>query len=201
MTFLDDYRRDYDNLDFAGHQAFYERVGAEYPEQSWWNADACAAFLAHYQPETVDEIGGWDGGLAAAVLPGSSVLGWRNFEITDVPQVCSHRAYTFELPDDWAWSQPRKADALVLSQVIEHMSEEHVHAMFSAFDVRAIYVDTPLHPFARSDWNGSTTGHILTLSLEELDRIAAGYGYRLEHSGTDNRHGFTSYWRWYATTP
>ena len=195
---LDAYRLAYEYLPFSKHQAMYRRIGEVYPEQAFWNAEDCAAFLARYRPAQVFELGGHDGGLAAAVLPqATSVEWWLNLEIVRCEQRCDDPRYAAFVLTDWAWTYPLHCDALILSHVIEHLSEGHVRSLIRACHADAVYVDAPLQEHARSSWRGSVTAHILPHSMQELDALFAEQGFSVSHAASSNQHGFECRTRWY----
>lgn len=193
---LDSYRNMYDLLVFREHKEMYERIGEVYPEQAFWNAPDCAAFLERYQPERVVELGGHDGGLAAAVLPGAPFVSeWLNFELVDCDQTCADYRYSFVVLGDWLTEV--KADALVLSHVLEHLSEFQARRLIAGVDARAIYVDAPLLESQRSEWRGTMTAHVLPHSFTEVDALFAEHGWSVAHAAAANLHGFESRTRWY----
>lgn len=195
---LDEYRTNYDSLPFSEHQAMYERIEEVYPEQSWWNAEDCAHFLAQYRPARVVEIGGHDGGLAAAVLPNAtSVKSWTNYELVESPQVCDDPRYEVCILRDWAWSVALNADALILSHVVEHLSEARLWDLLRNLSCPAVYVDAPLHEDVRTHWAGTETAHVLPYSMQDLDSAFSHRGYLKAYANVSNARGLVSRTRWY----
>ena len=195
---LENYRRNYDSLPFSEHQRMYEEIEKVYPEQSWWNARDCLGFLEQYRPAHVVEIGGHDGGLASKVLPDAPfVESWTNYELVDCPQTCTDPRYEALVLRDWAWSVALNADALVLSHVVEHLSEERLGELLRSLKCPAIYVDAPLHESARSNWAGTETAHVLPWSMQELDLAFRSRGYLMAFANVDNSRGLVSRVRWY----
>lgn len=166
---LDGYRHGYAEQPFAWHQEFYGQVAAAYPRQNYWDGEAVSGFLEWARPLTVVEMGGWDGALAAAVLPAHPAVGrWDNYELADVPCVCSHLAYRHHLLGDWLWTVPITGDAFVASHVLEHLSEDHLACLLGALNSEFAYVDVPLGEQPMS-WMGSPTAHVLGMSIGEFD--------------------------------
>lgn len=181
---LDLYRDRYDSLTFAQHRAMYELIETVYPEQSFWNANACMGFMLEFAPRNVLEIGGHDGGLAAAVLAEMPFIdSWRNLELVVSPQVCEDPRYSLEVLDDWAWTQSLGGDALVMSHFIEHISETQLERLLANLDVRCIYVDAPLLEDTPSYWGGTTTAHVLPFSFAQLDQAFGARGYHAQKCG------------------
>src|SRR6185436_6230054 len=165
----------------------------------FWNEDVCLAFLEEYRPQIVVEIGGYDGGLAAAVLPQTPFVdGWLNMDLLDLPQVCEDPRYVQMVLKENVWSKQIGAHALILSQTIEHFSEAKLRQLLSNLNVKAIYVDTPLPATSSSSWYGTETAHILPLSMMKLDALFLEHDYRVDHASSDSRYGFESQVRWYT---
>lgn len=165
----DQWRADYDTMTFAEHQAFNAEVARQHPVQRQWDGDAVRAFLSRRQPQTVVELGGWDGSLAAAMLPDfPAILRWRNLDITpDVPQACISPRYQREVLEGWPWHQTETADALVASHVFEHMRIREIEQLLSAWDVSAVFIDAPIRQVS-SHWVGYEGTHILEVGSDEL---------------------------------
>jgi hypothetical protein len=180
---LDAYREAYDSLTFQQHREMYERIGEVYPEQSWWDAPAVTEFINKYSPLEIVEVGGHDGGLAAAVLPDAEyVLWWLNLELVHCAQVCRDVRYEFRLLQDLHGLTGIDADALILSHTVEHLSETILRELVATLNVDAVYVNAPLHEAARSSWRGTVTAHVLSWSMQELDALFIEHGYAVAHS-------------------
>lgn len=176
------WRANYDDMTFADHQAFNAAVLERHPVQQQWNHDACARFIAERQPRTIVEVGGWDGSLADAMLGMyAGIDTWVNYDITPgVPQVCSYPGYERIVLNVWPWLFKVTADALVASHVFEHMRVSEVLALLDRWDVRSVYVDTPLS--GAPMWDGYEGSHIIEVGAAEfLERVSAA-GWTVSHS-------------------
>lgn len=179
---FDTYRLNYDHLSFDAHQDLYQRIAQVYPEQSFWSAESCGEFLAHYKPRTVLELGGWDGGLAAAALPDAPfVTGWTNFDLVDVPQVCSDQRYTSLVLSDWAWSAELRGDAFIASHILEHLNIRHLQELLAALKCPTVFVAVPFHEGEATNWMGSETTHVLPWSRTQLDAAFEHQGFHVAH--------------------
>lgn len=195
MIDWDEWRQQYQALDFHGQAAFYVEVAREYPEQTHWDLNACVGFYERLRPARIVEIGGWDGALAAEMLSRHpEIESWDNHEIVAVPQACQDSRYRRHLLDDWFWLDPPPGDALVTSHTVEHLSNEHLRDLLDASGgYRALFVATPLPDATRPRWGGYHGSHILDLSWDELDAEIQARGWFPE-----GRWGCA---RWYSQTP
>lgn len=167
---LDKYRAGYQaGMTLQQHQAFYHRLAQEYPEQNYWDERQAREFLGFVKPATVVELGGWDGALAAAMLKHDKMIRqWDNWELADIPQVCDDPRYRFRLENEWIWQRPILGDCFIASHSLEHLTEEHLDNLLWTLCCRFAYVDVPLFDVGW-DWHGTTTTHILPLSIKEFD--------------------------------
>jgi hypothetical protein len=198
VSALDDYRTRYrDGMPYAAHREFYDLLAREYPDQNYWDAEQVSAFLDWCDPVWVQELGGWDGALADAMLSERPrILTWINSEIADVPQVCDDIRYHFEVGDEWLWSDGQfsvPCDAFIASHSLEHLTEQHLTVLIAALDCDYAYVDVPLDDSGQT-WNGSTTTHVLELSLVEFDLAWARQGWAIAHAAY-SPHGVPSHVR------
>ena len=180
----DAWRRDYDTMSFSEHQAFNQRVAEQHPDQQHWNAAACARFLDDRRPWTVIEIGGWDGTLAAAMLAQAPwVHAWTMYDITDVPQACDDPRYWPVVLTGWPWEKRElRADALILSHVVEHMRVAQFERLLARFTGDAVYVDAPL-PDVNPSWDGYPGTHIIEVGAIEVAEVLAVHGFAVDRDG------------------
>ncbi len=173
---LDNFRSGYKQGNYDWHREFYARLALAFPEQNYYSATLVNDFLDWCEPRTVIELGGWDGALAQEVL--REGMKWTNYEIADVPQVCDDSGYEYVLPDSWIWESPLEGDAFIASHVLEHLSLEHLSALIAALRCESAYVDVPLFPDGNT-WQGSTTTHVLPISIGQFDEFWASAGWTI----------------------
>lgn len=180
---LDSYRAGYRaGMPYSEHRVFYDRLALEHPEQNYYSLTLAREFFQWCEPDTVLELGGWDGGLAAEILPDSGIRSWLNYEIAKVPQVCTDLRYTRIVATNWLWElKLRPADAFVASHSLEHLTAEHLDMLLWALDAKFAYVDVPLFDVPH-DWNGSSTTHALELSIVQFDEMWAWHGWTIEQN-------------------
>lgn len=176
---FEDFRADYDRMGFRSQVAFYQWVATMFPAQASFDATACRMFLDATKPSSVCEVGGWDGGLAATVLPNASfVTSWDNHDLVHVPQVCFDRRYHQRVLKDWFWKVAPQADALVASHVVEHLSVPHVEALLDCLTgYRCVFLTVPIPETEKPDWRGYHGSHVLPLSWAELRGLLATRGW------------------------
>lgn len=183
---LDAWRKAYlaGELTYADHRRIYERIAVEYPNQNYYAAELAKHFFAGATPEEVFELGGWDGALAAEVLPeAASIQRWTNYEIVKVPQVCTDPRYRLAVPNRFVWELPSlHGDAFFASHVLEHLTAADMEKLLDKLDTfRWAYVDVPL-PSEPFDWKGTTTTHALVWSISEFDQAWEERGWRIVSS-------------------
>lgn len=177
----DEWRRNYSTWTVADHKKFYAAVWAQYPGQSHAAHELASMVLATHRPRSVVEIGGWDGELAVHMLEEHDFIErWTNVEICEeaVDQGHYHPRYWPLSPNVWYWENTWKADMLVASHCIEHMTAEHLEAMVRASDVSHMFFDAPLQD-GPTQWWGTSTTHILEVGWDGVTEICARHGYAL----------------------
>lgn len=178
----DRWRARYDAMSFREHQEFNRQVSLQYPEQRCFNADAVRDFLHKTKPERVLELGGWDGGLAAEVLPGfPNISKWVNYDITPLAaRVCDDPRYELVVVSDWPWKLPQAGDVLIASHVLEHMLMSEIEHLLSEWDVRAVFMDIPIGS-GTPVWHGYEGTHILEVGSTELLFRLGRLGYEVTY--------------------
>jgi hypothetical protein len=195
----DEWRRNYDSMTYEQQQSFYSSVWQNHPIQQHYNADAAKAFFDLIdlieEDLTIVEIGGWRGELAEAVLP--DVRGfWLNIEICReaaeqrIPTSPRYKAYS---PPDWPWDDPtsiftlQRADVLVASHVIEHLSVPHLELLLDTSRARWMFLASPLPAIGPVDWTGYNGSHILPLGWDGVEALAGTHGWLMFNAVGDTR--------------
>lgn len=167
---FDQWRAAYSELTPAGHALVAELMAMVWPRQQHYDERAVRKFLHDCAPRTVVEFGGYDGALAAAMLPGfPRIESWVNHDIVAVPQVCSDKRYRL--------GALTHADAMIASHSFEHVSTTEAFEAIRAVRPRALFVDAPLPQSGSVDWSGYQGTHILPLSWSEFDSYVRLNGY------------------------
>ena len=179
----DQWRRDYDNLSYAEHQEFYERIYQEYPVQRHFNREMAQEFfffLGDLSDLRVLELGGWDGELAVEMLDQfPAILSWFNFEICQSAVLLGqeHRRLWHHAPQQWFWEVPWPGpNVFFASHSLEHLSRQHLQRLLERVGLEAVdylYVDVPL----ATDWTGYEGTHRLDCTREELLVLFAQQGF------------------------
>lgn len=178
---FDVWRREYDTLSFEDHKRYYEDWARRFPCQQSWNLKYAQEFMDRFQPRTVIELGGWDGSLAAALIPGNFVLSWRNYDLIEVPQVCELNQYELRVLDQPLWEcGPLFADAFVATHTIEHLKARELELLIPKLNVTSCLVEAPIERRGR-EWWGYEGSHILEIGWDGVDDIFAQSGFEVTH--------------------
>ena len=182
-----EYREKYPDMSDEQLVAWHSRLWREHRKQKHFNSDAIQRFFAGIKRDCyVTEIGGWDGEMAKSMLAKhDNILTWDNYEICEEARensVCSDDRYVARHPDDFCC----RADVLVASHVLEHMSADEIVLALRFMLKRAkhFYVDVP----AAHELKDSTSFHIvgdamevvlpMLVGWEEVGVIGTARGYR-----------------------
>jgi hypothetical protein len=173
----DAYRRDYDRMSAADQEAFYDRVWQDYPHQKFFNASACASYLASFTPTTVVEIGGWRGELAAEMLTRfPSIKHWTNVEVcrgAREASACTDPRYEYVPPT----ALLPFADAVVSSHAIEHMLIRELVIYLEEVRPRSVFLQAPLTEEGQA-WDGYQGSHVMREGWREVRSELARLGLR-----------------------
>jgi hypothetical protein len=194
----DGYRAAYDTMPFDAHQAFYADVARAHPVQRAFDPTRARNFFEYVHDEMrapiVEEIGGWDGALAALILDFFPTFEWVNWEIAPgVADACQSSRYRRVTVDDWPWRlwEFGHGDVLVLSHVIEHMSVEHVRQLMAETSASFLYVDAPIDWERAPDWDGYVGSHVLPLSYRELVELLREFNWAMRDAD-QSRYGIAT---------
>ena len=181
------WRASYDEMTFADQQAFYDRVHEAHPEQARFSTRVLGRLLTHiaHIPRSdisVVELGGWNGGFAAAMLEDyPEVANWVNHEASSAAveaNVCDDSRYTGHALEDWYWRRHYVCDLFVASHVLEHLKLADVLKVFDATHARWLYLQAPLGEEA-TDWTNYHGSHILEVGWREIGEALTERGYEL----------------------
>jgi hypothetical protein len=164
----DAYRRNYRSLSDADQATFYARVHDLYPEQRHGNVDAVRRFLSEHAPDTVVEMGGWDGWLKRE--EGHSVPEWMGLEVCPTFGDASFRW--------WRGKAARHVDgeAFVALHTIEHLDNEDARELLTTIKPAAMLLEMPIEENGQT-WHGYSGTHVLTAGWVEVESWLAAAGY------------------------
>lgn len=179
----DEWRAAYDHWTVTDQRRFYDLVFAEYRDQDRFDHEALGRLIDRAgRPVTVVELGGWDGGFAAAMLRGDRrIEWWTNYEISQCAvdeAVCNDPRYLPVCSDNWYWDGRHVADVFVASHVLEHLRLRDVLASFDATDCQWMFLQVPVSEAGR-DWTGYSGTHILECGWAKLHEELGARGFGL----------------------
>jgi len=177
----DEWRSSYDDMDFADQQAFYRLVAQLHPtQQSFDPESANGAFdVINGLELSVVELGGWDGRLASGMLTRADVGSWDNYDLLEVPQVCTHLGYRLLVLDDYIWKRPIVGDVFVACHTVEHLRVRELAELFDALRTFWVYLEAPITQDG-ADWTGYRGSHILEVGWREIGEMLSLRGYTWE---------------------
>lgn len=182
---FDRWRAGYATTTTEEHARFYAEIFRR--GHCSFSGRAIRAFLrqAGGRP-VVAEIGGQDGALAKVALQSTpSIKKWINYDIcpasitspaTDDPR------YEGRLMTDFRWWNNVKIDGdiLVMSHIIEHLSDEDAKSLIASIpqNIKGVHVQAPIALRGPTNWTGFVGCHILSMGWMELDAEFAKHGFR-----------------------
>ena len=177
---FDAWRAAYDDLTFDDQKLIYDRIRELHPNQRSASLKRAYPFFDRYQPQSVMELGGWDGFLAACVLgQHPEIRSWVNYDLTPVLQSCVDMRYAMiVLKRPW-WTKKRTADAFVATHTIEHIRANELGKVIDKLNVSFCLIEAPLEEEPKS-WYGYAGTHILEVGWNGVDEMfsVAGFGRR-----------------------
>mgnify|MGYP001417850576 FL=1 len=180
---FDSWRKRYDEMTFDEHAEFYRRLHGDHPDQQHFSVESAHSFFGCIDgAKSVIELGGYDGGLASACLSEHpEILSWTNFDLDTAASLCDDPRYSAITLTTQFWeARPPLSDneIFVASHVIEHLSDDDFLSLLSNVSwASAIYFDAPIDQSVRSEWDGSTAAHKLSLSWDDIDGLVSLLGY------------------------
>lgn len=182
------YRQHYDEFSFQDLKKINEIWTKLFPDQfhykvglPWFTrwigaADPCGRIV---------ELGGFTGGLAAAMFEKYPKLSWMNIE------VCSHAPveglkgfdYREHVLSDHVWvEKPDISDrtVFVTSNTLEHFSDldcTRILGWIAENRIGCVILNMPIQPFGQDDWKGYYGSHILHLGSNSIKATMDALGY------------------------
>jgi hypothetical protein len=179
----DQWRRDYDSLDFTAQQDFYRAASAAHPTQIQFDRAQVDRFLTDHRPGTVCELGGHKGELALSMLGGHpEILLWVNHEIAPNLVPHAHERYQHRILTRFPWETSLPGEALILSHVVEHLKLDHFDRLLGRFGGRCVYLDVPVGEGGQ-DWLGYVGSHVIEEGWDAIHRILGRYSFRTSDQG------------------
>lgn len=162
----DELRKAYPRMSIKEVGAFYDRIHEEFPDQNYFSPSASREFFEFVGAVSVDEIGGYDGSAAKAMLAlFQEIISWHNFEISSIkPLEDMDPRYRHSKSPCW------DCDAIYASHIFEHLLLGEISDALYVFRGKWLYVEAPLEK-DRMDWTGQTCGHVLDGGWDDLDRV------------------------------
>jgi len=184
----DQWRAEYPTQTIEGHAALYNKRFLENPGMGSWSGRAVRMFLNQSggRPLVVAEVGGRGGDLAKVALESThNITKWINYEISDEPikqPTAQDKRYEGRLMSDFCWWEktPIEGDVLILSHMIEHLSEADFRSLVKAIpeNIKGVHAQAPLPLRGPVDWNGYFGAHILPLGWVEVNEAFESAGFR-----------------------
>ena len=182
------WRAEYPMQTVQGHAALYNKRFLERPGIGSWSGRAVRMFLNQHgnSPLAVAEIGGRDGDLAKVALESTpKITKWINYEISDEPikrPVTMDARYEGRLMTDFCWWEKTimEGDVLVLSHIIEHLSDEHFSGLVGSIprNIKGVHAQAPLPMRGPTDWKGYFGAHILSMGWVEVNDVFVAHGFK-----------------------
>lgn len=182
---FDLWRDRYGTMTDDERRAWDARCFRHYPEQAHGDLKAIQRFTqggGH-----VVEVGGWRGDHAAACLASNpAISSWTNIEFcreaAESPRTSDPR-YRVVVPPGFRWWNEGvvlTGDRLVLSHVIEHLSEADLRGLLrAAAAIPRVYAEAPLS-LSGENWAGYLGTHILPIGWLEVENLFRDHGFGVD---------------------
>lgn len=184
---FDHWRENYKTISTEAHSRMYSESYARDPKHASFSGRAVRVFLNQMGgTPTVAEVGGRNGALARAALESTpSIFRWINYEICRASSVegeSKDRRYEVRLMDDFRWwkSHLIEGDLLIMSHVIEHLSDEDAKGLIASIPegIKGVHVQAPIAMRGPVDWKGFNGAHILSMGWIEINEEFEKRGFR-----------------------
>jgi hypothetical protein len=178
---------EYPTATSAGLAAVYDDAFRKNPEKASFSGRAVRVFLnqAGGSP-VVAEVGGRNGALAKVALESTpSIKRWINYEISEASVlggVTKDPRYEARFLTDFRWwrSNKMEGDILIMSHVIEHLTDEDFKdlAVHIPANIKGVHVQAPIPMRGPTNWKGFNGAHILALGWVEVDQVFTAHSFR-----------------------
>jgi hypothetical protein len=179
---FDQWRARYDDLSFDEQKQIYERIRELYPNQRHATLERAYPFFDRYKPETVVELGGWDGWLATCALgQHPEIKRWWNYDLVEVPQTCIDKRYALKVLERPFWAHYRAADAFVATHTIEHVKAVELEKIVDSLTVECCLIEAPIERRPRT-WEGYCGTHVLEVGWDAVDEMFEKQGFKVDEA-------------------
>ena len=186
---FDAWRERYPQLSDTEHLEFYNTIAQAHPDQSHVDTECVDAFFNWISPrqEAVLEVGGWDGALAAAILPEhDGIQMWKNVEISHAAAsnaVCRDSRYAAESPSLfrwWKYYDTTPYQIFIAAHVLEHLAWADAQDVLRSIQhCRAVYLEIPIMRYHTIRWHGYEGTHILEVSWTTVQKYMERLGFTM----------------------
>lgn len=175
------------------HKEFFNDIARWFPTQAHYNKEEIIGFFRHNveRVATIVEIGGWQGDMAQMIFSEgfNNIDGWMNIEYTDWAAFhpnCLDPRYHVSCPDNFRWWKYKewcngecRADALVMTHVVEHFTLDDFTAMLKPFlGVPFIYIESPIEAYqVENKWKGYYGTHAIDATWADIVYHLSQVGY------------------------
>ena len=184
------FRENYVNLSFNDLKTLSREWYKRFPNQNRYNR----AFFITAIDAVVDELGagarivelgGFEGGLAYTVFLRHPHLTWLNCEVIDYEPLpmLEHFDFGAHVLSAQMWDEFTRIDGydvFVSSDMIEHLSSQHLRKLFALLiesKIKYLIIQSPLSPHGQT-WDNYLGSHVLEMGSDEIKAIL-GKAYRL----------------------
>lgn len=183
MNEFDKWRNAYNRMTLEEQIDYHNQLEAIYPDQNHYNYKNVREALDLVINPVVLEFGTWKGDLAAQAFKDYRIKHWYGVEICKAAinkTKCSKVGYIIPSRFDWfAEKRILKADIVIATHFIEHLSNEHFNQLVNyCKGIGIIHFESPLTDDG-NDWQGYEGTHKLTIGWKEINRIMKDNGYEL----------------------
>ena len=176
---FNEWRVNYDQLDFAQQQEYHNHLEALYPEQAHYNLSAAKEAIAIVNPLTIAEAGTWKANLANEILKNNTTItDWKAYELCPnaiLKKACNDPRLSYQEINkfDW-WDKDIFCDMFIATHFIEHLSNEHLKELLSSVKSKSVYLEAPISD-GGDNWDNYDGTHKLTCGWSGVTELMKGY--------------------------